>query len=701
MNFNCTLYYNLFFPFYAKLFLLLAFFCIFSTKTFAQNTTTPNSTFEQQLENLTENNDDIETEDDTQLQQMQYYLKHPLNLNIANENDLIQLHLLNHIQLENFFIYRNLFGKFINIYELQAIPYWDVALLQKLRVYVTASENADILNTIDKRLTGGEHSILARVSQTIEKAKGYLIDSPAMANRYFGSPQKILLRYKYQFKNLLQYGILAEKDAGEQFFKGRQQQGFDFYSAHFFARNMGIIKSLAIGDFTVNLGQGLIQWQSLAFTKSADAINIKRESEILRPYNSAGEINFHRGIGITLQIRKLQATAFISYKKIDANLVVDTLSHQDFISSLQTSGYHRTKSETDDKGSQQQLVYGGNLSYQFKKFHIGINAVQYQFKLPLQKSDNPYNLYALSGKYFGNYSIDYNYTYKNFHFFGEAAITNNNYKAFINGVLISASATVDLNFLHRNISQGYQSLYTNAFTENTFPANEKGFYMGVTLRPKLMWRIDAFADFYQFPWLKYRVDAPSNGKDYLLQIFYKPNKQLEIYSRFRSGAKAINYNPSLLTLSPAIFQPKQSWCTQFSYKINQQMMLRNRVEVVWFRQQSNKTEQGFLTYVDFFYSPAFKPFSGNLRLQYFETNSYNSRLYAYEDDVLYAYSVPVFYDKGIRYYINANYDITKKLTFWVRWAQTIYTSKTVISSGLDEIKGNKKSEVKLQMVYSF
>lgn len=50
-------------------------------------------------------------------------------------------------------------------------------------------------------------------------------------------------------------------------FKGRQKAGFDFYSVHLFARRLGIIQSLAIGDFTVNLGQGLIQWQSLAFKK--------------------------------------------------------------------------------------------------------------------------------------------------------------------------------------------------------------------------------------------------------------------------------------------------------------------------------------------------------------------------------------------------------------------------------------------------
>ena len=82
-----------------------------------------------------------------------------------------------------------------------------------------------------------------RATQVLEKSRGYLLDSSKAKNFYPGSPQKILVRYKYIFKNLLQYGVTAEKDAGEQFFKGGQKTGFDFYSAHFFVRNLGIIKS--------------------------------------------------------------------------------------------------------------------------------------------------------------------------------------------------------------------------------------------------------------------------------------------------------------------------------------------------------------------------------------------------------------------------------------------------------------------------
>ena len=684
--------------------IIILLFIVFSCMVplFAQVPETPPGNVEQQIENLTENTEDGEIEDDSYLQQMQQYLKNPVNINTADEAELKELRILSALQIQHIITYRNLFGKFISVYELQAVPSLDMETIQRIRPFITINMGADFFNAVSERFKGGEHSVLIRATQVIERSKGFIIDSSSATNFYPGSPQKLLFRYKYLFKNLLQYGVVGEKDAGEQFFKGNQKAGFDFYSAHFFLRNIGIIKSLALGDFTVNLGQGLIQWQSLAFKKSPDVMNLKRQATVLRPYNSAGEINFHRGAGITLARANWQATVFASYKKIDANFVADTSQTQDdFISSLQTSGYHRTKSENEDKGSQRQLAIGGNLAWQFKKLHVGINTVQYQFKLPLQKDLDPYNKYALSGKSFGNFSMDYNYSFKNLYFFGEAAFTNKLDKAFINGLLISMAANVDLSLLYRNIERGYQSLYTNAFTESTYPNNEKGFYTGISIRPTNSWRVDAYADFYKFPWLRYRVDAPTTGSDYMLQATYKPSKQLEIYSRYRSEAKAINYNPEPITLSPVMAKPRQSWRTQISYRINNPITLRNRTEIVWFDKKGGQPEQGFLTYFDFLYKPMLRPFSGSIRLQYFETDSYNSRLYAYENDVLYSYSIPVFYDKGLRYYLNCNVDLNRKITIWARLAQTVYKGKSLIGSGLDEIQGNKKTEIKLQGIYRF
>ena len=191
----------------------------------------PPAILEQQLENLTESADDVVTEDDSYLQELVQFIKEPLNLNYADEGQLQELKLLSPLQINNLIAYRNLLGNLINIYELQAIPGWDVSLTRRIRPYVTVSSKLDVFNSIGSRLQNGENMLLVRGAQVLEKSRGYLPDSSGATNFYPGSPAKILVRYKYIFKNLLQYGITAEKDAGEQFFKGSQKNGFDFYSA--------------------------------------------------------------------------------------------------------------------------------------------------------------------------------------------------------------------------------------------------------------------------------------------------------------------------------------------------------------------------------------------------------------------------------------------------------------------------------------
>ena len=274
-------------------------FLFFSIACFAQEPVKPvqkqeqtGTVTEQQLENITENSDDVETEDDSYRQELLQLQKDPININRATEATFKDLHLISPMQVQSLLSYRNYLGDLVSIYELQSVPLWDLATIERIRPYITVSSSETVFSSLSKRFTGGDHTILFRATQVLEKSEGYKIDPSAGKNYYPGPQQKILLRYRYNYKNLLQYGVLGEKDAGEQFFKGAQKQGFDFYSAHLFARNLGIIKSLAVGDFTVNMGQGLVQWMSLAFKKSPAILSVKREADVLRPYNSAGEIFF-------------------------------------------------------------------------------------------------------------------------------------------------------------------------------------------------------------------------------------------------------------------------------------------------------------------------------------------------------------------------------------------------------------------------
>lgn len=652
---------------------------------------------EQQLEHLADINE-AETEDDSYLQQLEYYKASPVNLNSADVHELRELGLLTDLQIDNLLSYRRIFGRFINIYELQAIPTWDIQTIRRLVPFISIESSVSFRNDFATRFKNGEHNLLFRISQIIEKQKGF--QKSTNGTRYLGTPQRIFFRYRYQYKNQLQFGIVGDKDAGEQFFKGAQKLGFDFYSIHLFARKIGAIQSVALGDFTVNMGQGLILWQSLAFKKSADVMGIKRQSATLRPYNSAGEFNFKRGAGITIRKKKTELTAFGSLRKISANFVPGTSGAGDHVSSFQASGNHRTIPEVLDRNRLRQISFGANARYYGRRGQIGLNGVCYHLSVPFQKRAEPYNEFAWRGNYWRNMSIDYGYTLKNFHFFGEAAVDKNFNKAFLNGMLVSVDPKVDVSIVHRSLAKEYQAVNGNAFTENTSPSNESGLYMGVTVRPVSQWRVDLYGDFYKFPWLRYQADSPATGKDFLAQLTYTPNRQVEIYTRYRVERKYNNERASADPTKALVEVSKQNLRMHTAFKVTPGITIRNRVEVTWFH-RGNEAEQGFLTFFDVIYRPLMTPFSGLVRCQYFETDSYDSRLYAYENDVLYGYSIPVFYNKGYRYYFTLNYDASKKLSFWWRWSQTIYRGSSKIGSGLDEIAGSRRTDVKVQVRYCF
>lgn len=667
---------------------------------------------EQQLENLAAANDDTETEDDSYLQQLQRYKKQPLNLNTIKTEDLKELLVLSDYQIIQFINYRNLLGPFKTVYELQAVPGWDVATIKKIIAFVTINSAIDLPVTLMQRLRGGNYNFLYRYSQVLEKAKGYQVPKLLGTNFYLGERDRHFLRFNYNYKNLLTWGFVADKDAGESFFRNKNTKGFDFYSFHFYARNLGKIKTLAIGDFSVNMGQGLLQWQSLAFKKSAAVLAIKRQASVFRPYNSPAEYNFHRGVAITAGYKKWEWSVFGSYKKISANLNIDSLSGNDWVSSLLTGGYHRTLSELADRNSITQVAAGGVLRYQSGNALFSLNTIHHGFSNPFIKEPVPYNLYAFNGQRLHNYSVDYNYTIKNIHFFGETAIDHNKSIATVNGVLISLDAKADMGFLYRNINKAYQSLNGDAFTESSLPTNEKGFYTAISLHPLHSIKIDAYADFYQFPWLKYRIDGPSSGKDFLVQLTYIPSKQTEVYIRYRNEARQQNTFANTQVNPVVALLPKQSLRWQNSISINSRLILRSRAEMLWYNKGAKASEDGYLIFADAFYKSGLKNWAANFRLQFFETASYNSRVYAYETDVLYGFSIPAFYDQGLRYYLNFNIKDLKifrhpikkenyEWAFWFKWAQTIYRGKGDIGSGLDEIKGNRRTELRIQTIFSF
>jgi len=226
--------------------------------------------------------------------------------------------------------------------------------------------------------------------------------------------------------------------------------------------------------------------------------------------------------------------------------------------------------------------------------------------------------------------------------------------------------------------------------------------MGFVAKPLKNITLSAYYDQFTFPWLKYGINAPSNGYQYLAQLTFTPSKKLEMYVRIRERNKGDNTSVDLTDGIDYLVNEKQTnYRFNYSYQLSPSFKIKGRVELVNYDKEESPFEKGFVIYQDIVYKALSSPFSFSFRYGIFDTDSYNSRIYAYENDVLYAYSIPAYYNRGTRTYLTIQYSMNRSFDIWLRYGITYYDNIDVISSGLEEIQGNHKQEIKAQIRFKF
>ncbi|PCH66691.1 MAG: hypothetical protein COC01_07430 [Bacteroidetes bacterium] len=663
------------------------------------------------IEALAENSDE-DLDYTSLLEILSYYEEHPLNVNKASKEDLQSCFLLNDFQIQALLDHKDKHGKLLNIYELQTINGFTPALIRLLEPYIDVS--MDLVSegrySIKERIKSGKGQLFVRVQTIVEDQEGY-DRSDTTKTYYLGSKYKSYNRFKFSSGTKLSFGFTMEKDPGEEFFKGSQPNGFDFYSAHFFVKDIGRVKALAIGDYELQIGQGLTFWSGLAFGKSNNAMNIKKIPRGLKQYTSVNENLFLRGFATTINFNKLDWTVMYSSKAVDGNLVnSDDLVDVEFldITSLQTSGFHRTESELEDKHGLNQRMIGTNLKYSHKNLDVGFTTINTKLDKSLTQSTSPYKQFQFYGDELFNTGVDYSYIYRNVNLFGEfsysaqdlSGLTNFKSLSYLNGAIISLDQNIGVSIFHRNYSKDYMVLNSKALGESSKNINEQGLYLGVMINPYAKWTVSAYFDSYKSAWLKYLVDAPSVGYEYMVDAQYKHSKALRMYWRLKLDNKQKNASgnetPSDYLVEHYLLKARYN----ISYKIAKTFTLNSRIEGSRFKSEG-KDEFGYLAYQGIRYKKFGVPLSVSLRYALFDIDSYDGRIYVYESDILYAFSIPFFYSRGARAYILLRYTPMKGVDFWLKVAQTYYNNRETIGSSKEMIDGNTRTEVKLQMRLKF
>ncbi len=677
-----------------------------SSSIYAQIPTSDLETIEQLLERLAEDAESASSVDfNTILESLEDYRLQPLNLNTATFEELAELQFLSSQQIIALLAYREALGQFATVYELQMVNGFDLVSAKLLANFVVIQAPEEKI-PIKRLFLKGKNQLLIRYQEILEPQSGFVksdtLEDGTAVSKFKGSPARIAMRYRYNYGNRLSYGFTAEKDPGEEFFKGSQKRGFDFYSAHVYLRDVGIFKHIALGDFEVKLGQGLALWSGFGTRKGEDVLNLFRQEFPLKKYTSVNETTFFRGAAATIGVGKWEATAFASYKKIDGNVlsgIVDTLdSFQETIeafSSIQTAGLHRTDAEIEDRKAIQRFDTGASLQYKSDHFSVGANAFFSKFDAPLQPSDTPYNRFRFNGDQLLNLSVDYRVLLSGLSLWGETAMSDNGAMATTNGALIDIADQISMGLLYRNYSKKYQSLNANAFGESSRPQNEEGLYIGAEILPVRKFRLQVYADVFKHPFLKFRVDGPSSGVEYFAQLNYSLNRSVEMYARYRNENKQRNA-PAISDniINVLSHHQKSDFRYNIDYRANYRLRFKSRLQWSWYDNGVSAKQRGFFLSQDVKYSLQNIPLDLTARFALFETESFDTRIYAYESSVLYDFSIPFFADRGSRFYVMGKYEWSRNVSCWLRFAQTYIANEETISSGDTQIDGNVQSEIR-------
>ena len=349
------------------------------------------------------------------------------------------------------------------------------------------------------------------------------------------------------------------------------------------------------------------------------------------------------------------------------------------------------------KDAVKETIYGGHLRYKRPTWSVGATAVQVRYDRTLDRNLAPYNQFEFEGQQNSNFGVDWNVLYRNLTWFGEGARSANGGMAGITGLLIALDKRLSFSMLYRDYQRDYHALYSRAFAESTHPWNERGFYTGIEMKPTREWMINAYCDQFRFPWLRYQTNAPSEGSDVFGQVKWTPNKKVELYARARHQVRQMNASGLEEGIDPLVQVSQTNYRFNASYKVDDGLTLRTRVESVTYQRGDAVPERGFLIYQDIVHRPTRSKWELTGRVAMFSTDTYNARVYAYENDIIGLFSFPPYYGRGMRWYAMARWSAARGVDIWLRYGAWIYNDADVISSGLQETSGNRKSDLKLEV----
>lgn len=279
-------------------------------------------------------------------------------------------------------------------------------------------------------------------------------------------------------------------------------------------------------------------------------------------------------------------------------------------------------------------VVGANATARWKKLKVGVTGIE-EFK-----GDR------LKVKGNGAMGANVRYNWGKVDVWGEVAASHTEQWGWgtIMGVRVNPISDLNLLAIYRYYSPEYDNIYANALSSKTRVYNEHGGYLGVEYNRLRNWQLSVFGDVWKEGYETMAQADFLSQKDYKMHMRLRAKRKNEIdtYSARWNGVWELGEWKLKTQVDANMVYAKEKW----SY--------------------------GFSVFQDVEYRFVKVPIVLQFRAQAFDAREWNNRVYMYENDVLYAYSIPFVYGLGGRFWLNARYKINDTFAVYLRISETVY-----------------------------
>lgn len=562
--------------------------------------------------------------------------ENPVRINSSDEGEISRLFFLTDFQVKVLIDYVNTTGKIVSVYELPNLTGFDRETALMMSLFITIDDEPE------------DKTIRYRWRNTLLTNLTYKTSDNDSV--WSGSSARLLTKYKFTAGGF-SGGFTAEKDPGEELLTGNYHMP-DMLSFHISYKGKGVVRRIIIGDYSARFGQGTNINTGIRNSLSLNSPGYMAARSEIRPYTSTDENSFFRGAGADLALGNFSLSMFFSANNTDA-----TTGESETVKSFYTSGLHNTGNSMKKKDQLTDTNYGANLSYNYKNIRLGATWSQQQLSLPVKnEGKDPEKLFGFSGAENSLYSVYYNSMISRVLLYGELSVNELFKRAVIQGLTLRPSDRLSINILYRNYEEGYISLHGNGPGITSSAASGKTLLGNFTFEAAKFLFISGGCGIREYSWLRYRVSSPSCDIRKEIRIRYHPSDKfnLEGSYNYHLSTRDDERENSVPLLKESTLR---SYTSVFRYNIAENLTLGTRI---YGKFTGGTSEKGFAMVQDMNYIFRRVPVTIWIRFGLFDTGGWDTRIYIYENDLLYSYSIPALYGSGSKNYILISWKIKEK-----------------------------------------